>query len=225
MRTHLRANIVAYLALFVALGGTSYAAAKLPANSVGTKQIKKNAVSSTKVKDGSLKAADFAAGQLPAGAQGAKGDPGAAGSKGDTGAAGVKGDTGDTGPAGPTYGAEGSVDPGTTPVALASNFVVSLGDVTTPAAGSLYVFGHLVGGVVSCSVGTAVKYGLYVDGAAVPGSAIAATTSSATLTLSGVLDSVPAGDHTIILGVSCTSGSLNSTGNAGSSTGAVLLGG
>jgi len=43
-------NVVACLALFVALGGVSYAAVKLPKNSVGTKQIKKNAVTSTKIK-------------------------------------------------------------------------------------------------------------------------------------------------------------------------------
>ena len=35
---HIRSNVVAYIALFVALGGTSYAAIKLPANSVGTRQ-------------------------------------------------------------------------------------------------------------------------------------------------------------------------------------------
>ena len=36
---HARSNVVAYLALFVALGGTGYAAINLPANSVGGKQI------------------------------------------------------------------------------------------------------------------------------------------------------------------------------------------
>lgn len=44
------ANIVATLALFIALGGVSYAAVKLPKNSVGEKQIKKNAVTSKKIK-------------------------------------------------------------------------------------------------------------------------------------------------------------------------------
>jgi hypothetical protein len=38
------------LALFIALGGVSYAAAKLPKNSVGSAQIKKNAVISSKIK-------------------------------------------------------------------------------------------------------------------------------------------------------------------------------
>jgi hypothetical protein len=64
------AMIVACVALFIALGGTSYAAATLAANSVGTKQLKKNAVSSakiknaavtgTKVKDGTLTGAKIA---------------------------------------------------------------------------------------------------------------------------------------------------------------------
>ena len=86
MRKHLNpALVISLIALFVALGGSSYAAIKLPKNSVGNKQIKKNAVTSAKVKDRSLLATDFKAGQLP---QGAKGDTGAAGATGATGARG-----------------------------------------------------------------------------------------------------------------------------------------
>jgi hypothetical protein len=48
------ANIVATLALFIALGGVSYAAVKLPANSVGEKQIKKNAVVGKKIKKNAI---------------------------------------------------------------------------------------------------------------------------------------------------------------------------
>jgi hypothetical protein len=44
------AMVVACLALTVALGGTSYAAIKLPKNSVGTKQLKTNAVTGPKIK-------------------------------------------------------------------------------------------------------------------------------------------------------------------------------
>ena len=66
------AETIAVIALFVALGGASYAAIKIPKNSVGTKQLKKNAVTSAKVKNRSLLAADFKAGQLPAGATGAQ---------------------------------------------------------------------------------------------------------------------------------------------------------
>jgi hypothetical protein len=71
------AMVVACLALVVALSGTSYAAlVNVPANSVGTAQLKANAVVSSKVKDGSLLATDFKAGQLPAGPAGPKGDTG-----------------------------------------------------------------------------------------------------------------------------------------------------
>src|SRR4029450_241005 len=54
-------------------------------NSVGTAQLKKNAVTSAKVKNHSLFAADFKAGQLPAGPQGPQGP------KGDTGPQGPRG--------------------------------------------------------------------------------------------------------------------------------------
>src|SRR3954449_5685183 len=53
------AMVIACVALLVALGGGAYAAFKLPKNSVGTKQIKKNAVTGSKIKDGSLKPADL----------------------------------------------------------------------------------------------------------------------------------------------------------------------
>jgi hypothetical protein len=99
------ANVMATIALFVALGGGAYAAGVLPANSVGTKQLKKNAVTAAKVKDGSLLETDFKTGQLPAGARGAAGLKGDTGAKGDTGPAGPKGDQGqkgDTGDVGPT---------------------------------------------------------------------------------------------------------------------------
>src|SRR3954453_11317650 len=40
------ANVIATLALFIALGGSSYAALKLPRNSVGSTQIRSGAVQS-----------------------------------------------------------------------------------------------------------------------------------------------------------------------------------
>jgi hypothetical protein len=46
---HARTNLVAYIALFVALGGTSYAAISLPAGSVGTRQLRNGAVTSRKL--------------------------------------------------------------------------------------------------------------------------------------------------------------------------------
>jgi hypothetical protein len=41
---HARQNVVAYIALFVALGGTGYAAMTLPRGSVGERQIKNHAI-------------------------------------------------------------------------------------------------------------------------------------------------------------------------------------
>jgi hypothetical protein len=79
MLAHVRANAIAYLALFIALSGTSYAATQLPVKSVGAKQLKSNAVTTAKVKDGNLIAKDFKAGQLPAGATGPAGPAGKAG--------------------------------------------------------------------------------------------------------------------------------------------------
>jgi hypothetical protein len=48
------AMVVACLALLVALGGTSYAAIKLPRNSVGNIQLKRGAVTGIKVKSNTL---------------------------------------------------------------------------------------------------------------------------------------------------------------------------
>jgi hypothetical protein len=52
------ANVIATLALFLALGGGAYAVSKLPKNSVGTPQLKKNAVRSGKVKNGAVRGPD-----------------------------------------------------------------------------------------------------------------------------------------------------------------------
>ena len=51
---HFKSNLVAYLALFVALGGTSYAAATLGAGSVGTRQLKNHSVTPVKLQKGSI---------------------------------------------------------------------------------------------------------------------------------------------------------------------------
>jgi hypothetical protein len=93
--------IIALLALFVAMGGVGYAAFSLPKNSVGSKQIKANAVNSSKVQDGSLLPGDFNAGQLPAGPKGDQGIQGIQGDQGVQGVQGTQGLTGDTGPRGP----------------------------------------------------------------------------------------------------------------------------
>ena len=95
------ALVVASMALLVALGGTGYAAANLPANSVGPAQLKagavtnskiaSNAVTSSKVKAHSLLKSDFETGQIPRGAVGPPGPPGAPGVQGSQGPPGVQG--------------------------------------------------------------------------------------------------------------------------------------
>jgi hypothetical protein len=59
MRLPSHTTIAAYGALFVALGGTSYAAVKLPANAVTSSTIRNGSVQSADIKNGSVKAADL----------------------------------------------------------------------------------------------------------------------------------------------------------------------
>jgi hypothetical protein len=82
------ANVISSIALFVALGGTGYAVAKLPRNSVGTTQLKANAVTSGKIRKGAVQASDLA--------------PAVRGGSGNRGPRGPAGPTGSQGPAGPS---------------------------------------------------------------------------------------------------------------------------
>ena len=86
--------VVALVALVIAMGGTSYAAIELPANSVGTKQLKANAVVRAKVKLGGLRPADLNLGRIhvPIGPRGLRGP---------IGLSGLLGTAGPTGPPGP----------------------------------------------------------------------------------------------------------------------------
>jgi hypothetical protein len=107
-------TIIAVTALAVAVLGATpvgHAAARLvlPNGSVGSGQLKKDAVTGGKVKDHTLSAADFKVGQLPAGPQGPKGEKGDTGAAGAQGTQGPKGDKGDPG----SQGAKGEKgDPG-----------------------------------------------------------------------------------------------------------------
>jgi hypothetical protein len=51
---HFKSNVIAYLALFVALGGTSYAAIKIPAGSVGNRQLQNHSVTPIKLARGPI---------------------------------------------------------------------------------------------------------------------------------------------------------------------------
>jgi hypothetical protein len=93
VRRHLSyANVMASVAVFIALGGTGYAAAKVRTSDIASRAVTNaklatNAVTSAKVRNGSLLAADFAAGQLPAGPQGPQGVQGQTGAAGPAGSA------------------------------------------------------------------------------------------------------------------------------------------
>ena len=200
-----RRRPVALLALFVSLGGTSYAAgtALLPGNSVGSAQVI----------DHSLLSKDFRRGQLPKGTKGAKGVRGPIGARGSIGAAG---------PAGSTPAAAGGDAP-TPPSSPTTN--VATVSVSTAAGRTLFVqgrfdsFSYTCGGIVTC----ALSIGLFVDGQPVahsgtviapyvgctivpPCGGIASNTH-----LFGVMSGVGAGSHTVALAWKVTAGTVSST--------------
>jgi putative transposon-encoded protein len=79
------ANVLATVALFVALGGTGYAVISLPKNSVGKRQIERKAVRSPEAYN--LRLRDFKKGQRAK----LKGDPGQQGIQGEQGPQGEPG--------------------------------------------------------------------------------------------------------------------------------------
>ena len=85
------ANTMATVAVFLALAGGAYAGLSIPRNSVGTKQLKNDAVKSSKVRNGSLQRRDFGRNQIPRGPQGPQGLPGATGQIGPQGPEGPAG--------------------------------------------------------------------------------------------------------------------------------------
>lgn len=88
--------VVAVVALFVALGGSGYAAIQLNGRnlenrSIAGKKLKKSTVTGREVKNGSLSAADFNPRQLVPGPQGPQGPPGEDGAPGEPGEDGEEG--------------------------------------------------------------------------------------------------------------------------------------
>ncbi len=86
------ANVTATLALFLALGGTSYAAVTITG-----KNVKDGTIGTADVKDRNLLAKDFKPGQLPAGARGSQGLQGSPGPQGPQGLQGQPGTPGTPG--------------------------------------------------------------------------------------------------------------------------------
>ena len=229
---YLRRNAVAYLALFVALGGTSWAAVNLPRNSVGTTQLKRgavassdlraNAVTSQKVRDGSLTPADFARGVLGGtGSSGVAGSPGAAGPQGPAGPAGAQGApgaTGPTGPGGPT-GPAGPTEGVASDTGAAGGTIqeetAGARTVTTTRAGRLFI-SRFAGGIVgNCNVGQW-RFWLTINGDRVRGTVSTFYGDGVSLqnvTTTGVTTStVAAGTHSVAYAFECnTAGGLAET--------------
>jgi hypothetical protein len=221
---HLKSNAVAYVSLFVALGGTSYAASQLPKNSVTSTQIKdgsvksadlaKNGVTSTQIKDGSIKSADLVKGVVttgPAGPAGPAGAGGPGGPQGDKGDKGDDGTDGAPGPVGPTEGVatdqftQTHINPGAEVTADDSAF-------TTTQDGRLFVSKTMSSANVTCSSGTWALW-LTLDNVFVPGSVLTGTTTGTVLrnvTLTGVTkDRITAGAHTLKAAAACTTGTAS----------------
>jgi hypothetical protein len=138
---HLTKNVVAYLALFVALGGTSYAALKLPKNSVGSGQIKNGAVAKRDL-------ARAVRTQLTkAGVPGATGPQGLQGQQGQQGQAGGRG---------PSFG-DGKHLSSVANFACDEDFVVGSQTLTVTEPSRIWVHGH---GTVRDNGAAASDYGL-----------------------------------------------------------------
>jgi hypothetical protein len=97
IRAHLTyANVMASVAVFVAVGGSATAAVLVTGKDVKNSSltgvdVKNNTLGSADVKDGNLLLKDFKPGQLVAGAPGPVGPQGAKGDKGDPGIQGDRG--------------------------------------------------------------------------------------------------------------------------------------
>jgi hypothetical protein len=206
------ANVMATLALFIALGAGAYAAG-LPKNSVKAKQIKAGAVrtaelaggavTSPKVANASLLGEDFAPGQLPAGPTGPQGAQG------------------DQGPPGPTFGSVTGPNPEAT-----AEFLVLQRDFTLPAAGKVLALYTSQGVTLNCSAGNG-SVGLYVDAVAVPGTRRDLTSGVPTpVTMFGISAPLAAGAHRLEYGADCPAGNVTSQSFPNNhSMGVVLLGG
>lgn len=198
---YVRRHHLALLALFVALGGTSYAALRLPRGSVGTHQIRDRAVTLRKISRGARHALHGAHGvRGPTGPAGPRGPIGAHGLRGPKGA---KGSTGDRGPTGPTVGSLGG---GGVPPALGAlpKRTLASTTVTTPVTGALVATGLPSRAFVQCPAGAGctVHLALYLDGAPMLGSdetftGVAGATSPVFPPVQARATGVPAGAHTV----------------------------
>jgi hypothetical protein len=189
MRRLSSAHILGLVALFAALGGGAYAAVTLPARSVGARQLKRGAVTPSKLSPSTKKLLKAKTG--PAGA---------AGQAGPAGAAGTKGDQGVTGPVGPSDGYAGGASFG----ALTGSYT-QIAAITVPAGQYLLqakttIQGHVAATAIltRCLIAPTAAGGPGTwDATSAITPAIAGQFASQVLTLTGA-DSF-AGEQTVVL--------------------------
>jgi Collagen triple helix repeat (20 copies) len=141
------ANVmVTVLAFCVLGGGTAFAATQLPGNSVGTKQLKKGAVTPGKLSEASRSTltgpSGPTGGQGPVGKEGPQGPIGATGKEGPIGHEGSPGDEGPPGGEGPP-GPEGPQGPG----AVTIEDTATSGYRTVTTFNGIVIRDHCQGGV------------------------------------------------------------------------------
>ena len=197
------ANLMATIAVFVALGGTGYAVTKLPKDSVNAKQIAtgavgkgelgKDAVGGAEVVNGSIKEGDLKAGVID--------DP-------------YVGTTTRTSPsANPDFQVLG---PGFSfSTETAGELLIRMDAVGDPQSDP--------GGIYStCGTGNP-TIGLYLDGNPVPNSAITLVSGEwASFVITGVVSDVAPGEHEAGVGVSCPNESAQDFETSPTSTMTVL---
>jgi hypothetical protein len=195
------ANVMATVAVFIALGGTGYAASRIPRHSVGHAQLRTNAVTSLNVRNATLRARDFKPGELP---RGPRGHTGPTGPKGSTGS---RGPTGATGSAGPNATAVGGSTAGTPPAGPDATLASTA--ITTKATGPLLI--TALGSVNSACAATpcTADFGIYVDGQPLAHTLThVGDTGSAGFDQIGRTGSLPVGAHTVSIAVKRTGATL-----------------
>lgn len=243
------AMVVALIALIVALGGTSYAAFRLPTNSVGTTQLKRGAVTTNKLHNGAVTTAKLANGAVTGSKMSFTGvtvpnstnasHANSAGSAPPSGAAG--GDLGGSYPnpmvlnaqkldgqtpgqltSSTTLGAFNAFDPPGNP-----DRTLAQTTITTSAVSNVLALGHTDDDFMCNSGPCDLHTGLYLDGQPIPNSDIVLSVANGGF---GSFDDredfalatgVPAGTHVISLKSKVVLGS-GSQGFAGDIVGVVV---
>jgi hypothetical protein len=159
------ALVVSCVALVVALGGTSYAAFRLPTNSVGTAQLRRGAVTKVKIAPTTLSALRTSSGSGSPGPPGPRGPAGPRGLAGPRGPMGLPGGTGSSGPGIVSYSAPG----GQVPLeAWPASALIATTTIVLPRTSYVLILGQFWVGNISSVVGDGIGALVFVDGKYLP---------------------------------------------------------